>query len=172
MPVYALGEHLPQIHPEAYHHPDAVVIGQVRIGAGASIWPTAVLRGDSGAITIGEQTNIQDGVVIHARAGDDTVIGNGVVVGHNAHIEGAIIEDGALIGSGSVVLPGARIGRYALVAAGAVVAPGKVVPALARAIGVPASITENVMSEGHSDANVEVYVQQAQRYLNELRRLD
>lgn len=172
MPIYALGALEPQIHPDAFVHPDAVVIGHVTIGAHASIWPTAVVRGDTDQITIGARTSIQDGVVIHARSGEPTLIGEGVVVGHNAHIEGAIVEDGALIGSGSVVLPGAQIGRYALVAAGAVVAPKKSVPALARAMGVPAIVTENAVSEGHSDPNVQTYLELAARYREQLRKLN
>lgn len=171
MPIYALGAFEPEIHPEAYVHPDAVIIGQVTIGANSSVWPTAVLRGDTDRIVVGERSSIQDGVIIHVRQGEPTIIGDGVVVGHNAHIEGATIADGALIGSASTVLPGATVGEYALVAAGALVAPKKEVPALARAMGVPATIALNVMSRGHSDENAAVYVELANRYRNELRRL-
>ena len=104
MPVYALGAEVPEIHSDAYVHPDAVVIGRVRIGADASVWPTAVLRGDDGAIVVGPRTSVQDGTIVHATGRHDTVIGAECVVGHNAHLEGCTIEDRCLVGSGSVVL--------------------------------------------------------------------
>ena len=88
MPVYALGDLVPEIHPEAFVHPDATVIGAVTIGAGSTVWPCAVLRGDSGPITVGARTSIQDGAVIHAAGRLSTVIGDGCVVGHLAHLEG------------------------------------------------------------------------------------
>ena len=128
MAVYALGDRVPDIHPDAYVHPDAVVIGAVTLAAGTSIWPQAVLRGDYGTISVGIGSNIQDGTVIHCTAVDATVIGSGCVVGHNAHIEGSTIEDHCLIASGSVVLNGTVIGTGSIVAAGAVVANKMQVP--------------------------------------------
>ena len=170
--IYALGDQVPEIHPDAYVHPDAVVIGSVSIGAGATIWPGAVLRGDSGAIRVGERTSIQDGTIVHATSHDDTVVGAGCVVGHNAHLEGCVIADGCLIGSMSVVLNGARVGAGALIAAGAVVRPGTDVPPLAMAAGVPARIRENVVEPGAYARSAERYVANGQRYKQELRRLD
>ena len=93
MPVYALGDLEPTIHPDAYVHPDAVVIGNVTIGAQASVWPTAVLRGDDGRIEVGPRTSVQDGSIIHCTAHEPTIIGAEVTVGHNVHIEGAVIGD-------------------------------------------------------------------------------
>lgn len=171
MPIYALGDLAPDIHPDAYVHPDAVVIGRVTLGAEASVWPGAVLRGDSGRIVVGARTSIQDGTVIHCTEVDDTIIGADVTVGHCAHLEGCTVGDRALIGSGSIVLNGASVGEGALVAAGAVVGPNKVVPAKARAMGVPARITEDAMS-GDPDVAVPLYVHKAARYRRELRRLD
>ncbi len=104
MPIYALGDRVPSIHDDAYVHPDAVVIGDVRIGADSSIWPGAVLRGDYGTIIVGERTSIQDGAVIHAVDEYPTVIGDDCVIGHLAHLEGCVIHDRVLIGSGSIVL--------------------------------------------------------------------
>src|SRR5262245_29983731 len=104
MAVYALGDLVPQVHADAYVHPEAVVIGAVHIGAGASIWPAAVLRGDFGRIEIGRLSSIQDGTVVHTTAEWPTVVGSECVVGHNAHLEGCRIGDGCLIGSGSTVL--------------------------------------------------------------------
>src|SRR5689334_7175794 len=119
MPVYRLDDLVPQIHPEAYLHPDAVVIGAVTIGAGSSVWPTAVLRADFGRIEIGERTSIQDGTVLHTTEQWPTVIGNEVVVGHNAHLEGCRVEDRCLIGSGSVVLNRAVVRTGSVVGANA-----------------------------------------------------
>jgi carbonic anhydrase/acetyltransferase-like protein (isoleucine patch superfamily) len=133
MPIYALGDRTPSIHPDAYVHPDAVVIGDVRIGAWSSVWPCAVLRGDYGTIVVGEQTSIQDGSVIHATAEFATLIGDECVIGHLAHLEGCTVHDRALIGNGSIVLHEAVVHRGATVAAGAVVRNLMEVPANAAA---------------------------------------
>ncbi len=172
MAVYALGDRVPEVHPDAYVHPDAVVIGAVSIAAHASIWPGAVLRGDYGHIRVGERTSVQDGTIVHATDRDDTVIGAGCVVGHNAHLEGCTIGDGALIGSMSAVLNGAQVGDEALIAAGAVVRPGTVVPPRAMATGVPARIREDVVVPGAYARSAQKYVDNAARYATELRRLD
>ena len=116
------------------------MIGDVTIGAEASIWPGAVLRGDYGTITVGDRTSIQDGAVIHATSELSTTIGADCVVGHLAHMEGCVIEDGSLIGSGSIVLHNAVVRSGALVGAGAVVSGGTEVPSGAMALGVPAKI--------------------------------
>ena len=104
MPVYAIGDRTPSIDPAAFVHPDAVIIGDVTIGPESTVWPTAVLRGDHGSVRVGARTSIQDGTVVHCTAELPTVIGDDCVVGHNAHLEGAVVEDRCLIGSGSVVL--------------------------------------------------------------------
>ena len=143
MPVYALDDMVPAIDPEAYVHPDAVVIGAVELAAGASVWPGAVLRGDHGFIKIGERTSIQDGTIVHTTHDWPTLIGADCVVGHRAHLEGCVVEDACLIGSGSLVLNRARVETGAVVAAAALVREDMVVPAGALAVGVPASIREN-----------------------------
>lgn len=171
MTIYALGERVPDIHPDAYVHPDAVVIGTVVIGAQASIWPGAVLRGDYGEIRVGERTSVQDGTVVHATGRDATLIGADCVVGHNAHLEGCVVEDGSLIGSMSAVLNGAVVGAGALVAAGAVVPPGTVVPARALAAGVPAKIREDAVEVGAFAHGAAAYVANAARYATQLRRI-
>lgn len=172
MPVYALGERTPQIDPSAFVHPDAVVIGDVRIGPEASVWPTAVLRGDHGAIVVGAQTSIQDGTVIHCTSELDTVIGARCVVGHNAHLEGCTVHDDSLVGSGSVLLHRVEVGPHAMVAAGAVVSPGTVVPERARAIGVPARVKEDAVTPGEFAGMVAVYVRNVHWYNADLRRID
>ncbi len=172
MAVYALGDRVPSIDPSAFVHPDAVVIGSVSIGPDSSVWPGAVLRGDSNTITVGARTSIQDGSVIHCTHREATVIGNDCVVGHLAHMEGCIVEDGALIGSGSVVLPRARVGVGALVAAGAVVPNDVTVPALALARGVPAKIVEGAAPQDVIAESVTTYVHNAAWYRTALRRID
>ncbi len=172
MPLYALGDRAPDIHPTAFVHPDAVLIGDVRVGPESSVWPTAVLRGDHGSIRIGAQTSVQDGSILHCTDELDTVIGDRCTIGHNVHLEGCTIHDDSLIGSGSVVLHRATIGPHALVGAGALVTNGTVVPAFARALGVPARITLDAITEGDFAENVAVYVHNAHWYRADLRRLD
>jgi len=172
MPRYALGDSEPDIHPDAYVHPDAVVIGNVTIGAEASVWPTAVLRGDDGRIEVGARTSVQDGSIIHCTASQPTIIGAEVTVGHNVHIEGATIGDRALISSGSVVLNGSTVGTGAVVAAGAVVSPNAEIPARAMALGIPARVREGYeVPEGAFAYAVDSYVQRGKRFRAELRRL-
>jgi carbonic anhydrase/acetyltransferase-like protein (isoleucine patch superfamily) len=172
MAIYALGEFVPRIHPDAFVHPDAVVIGAVEIGALSSVWPGAVLRGDDGDIVVGERTSIQDGVVVHTWDENPTRIGSGCVIGHLAHLEGCVIGDDALVGSGAIVLRRAVVESGSLVGAGALVPPGRVVPSGAQAVGVPA-----VIKEGRADAadiadSAQKYVDRVAWYKAGLRRLD
>lgn len=171
MPLYAIGERSPQIDPSAFVHPDAVVIGDVTIGPEASVWPTAVLRGDSGRVVVGGRTSVQDGTVVHCTEHDDTVIGQRCVIGHRVHLEGCTIEDDSLVGSGSVVLHGAVVRSGALVAAQALVAPGTEVPSGATALGVPARIRPDSVPEGVIAGSVQTYVANAHWYNAALRRI-
>jgi carbonic anhydrase/acetyltransferase-like protein (isoleucine patch superfamily) len=172
VPVYALGDRVPEIHPSAFVHPDAVVIGSVHVDSEATVWPGAVLIGDYGQIFVGARSSVQDGTVIHATPDLPTRIGTDCVVGHIAHLEGCTIEDGALVGSGSVVLHRAVVGRGAIVGAGAVVSNDTMVPPRAMALGVPARIRPDAVAEGFSDAAVRNYVANGHRYRAELRRID
>lgn len=169
MPIYALGDLEPSIHETAYVHPDAVVIGDVTIGAESSVWPAAVLRGDEGYIRIGERTSIQDGSVIHTTEDHPTVIGNDCVIGHLVHMEGCTVEDHALVGSGAVVLHRAVIGTGALVGANAVVTNDTKVPAGAMALGVPATIREAAVPPEAISIPVASYRARAERFAAELR---
>lgn len=171
MPIYTLGDRVPQIHPDAFVHPDAVVIGDVRIGADSSIWPCAVLRGDYGTIIVGERTSIQDGAVIHAVDEYPTVIGSDCVVGHLAHLEGCTIEDRVLIGSGSIVLHEVVVHSGATVGAGAVVRNRTDVPTNAMALGVPATLRLDSCTEDVAVASAALYAQNGRRYKAELKRL-
>lgn len=172
MAVYALGDRVPTVHPDAYVHPDATVIGAVTIGAEATVWPSAVLRGDYGEIVVGERTSIQDGAIIHATETHPTRIGADCVVGHLAHLEGCTVEDDCLIGSGSIVLHDAVVRSGALVGAGAVVSNRVEVPAGAMALGVPAKIREGAVPPGVFTEAVEKYVANGKRYAEELRRVN
>lgn len=171
MAVYALGDQVPDIHPTAYVHPGATVIGSVTLGEGATVWPGAVLRGDYGAITVGARTSVQDGTVVHTTEAWPTVIGADCVVGHNAHLEGCVVEDRCLVGSGSVVLNRARVETRAVVGAGAVVTEGGVVPSGHTALGVPAKPRPGgIDEEWHAEA-VEMYIANGRRYAAELKRI-
>jgi carbonic anhydrase/acetyltransferase-like protein (isoleucine patch superfamily) len=171
VPIYALGECEPDIDQTAFVHPDAVVIGRVRIGPEASVWPCAVLRGDHGRIEIGARTSVQDGTVVHTTHEWPTLIGAECVVGHNAHLEGCVVADRCLIGSGSVTLSRARVGTGAVVAAGALVPEGFEVPPGALAAGVPARIRKTGMPGQLIDGPMKSYLDTARRYRAELRRL-
>lgn len=172
VPIYAYGEFEPVVHPEAFIHPEAVLIGRVWVGARSSVWPGAVLRGDAGVIRIGEETSIQDGSVLHCTSSLNTLIGSRCVIGHIAHLEGAVVEDDCLIGSGSVVLHRAHIHAGSIVAAGAVLRDDTVVPPRSLALGVPARIKEGVVDPETFRWNVEMYIQNAMNYKTHLRRID
>jgi carbonic anhydrase/acetyltransferase-like protein (isoleucine patch superfamily) len=170
--VYALGDVEPEIHPDAFVHPDATVIGNVTIGAESTIWPQAVLRGDYGRIVVGARTSVQDGAVIHCTRELDTFIGDDCVIGHLAHMECCVIEDGALVGTGAIVLHRAVVRTGALVGAAALVPNGMEVPAGAVAVGVPARVRPDGAHRDDILANAAGYVDNGRRYCKELRRLE
>jgi len=173
MPIYSLGdEWTPEIHPDAFVHPLAVLIGRVTMGPDSSVWPHAVIRADDNAIRIGARSSIQDGAVLHCTHEFETIVGDDCTVGHNAHLEGCTLEDASLAGSGSAVLHGAVISSGALVGANAVVSGGKTVPPNALALGIPARFKENANSREQNLLNAQNYVQRARRYREHLRRLD
>ncbi|HVV24727.1 MAG TPA: gamma carbonic anhydrase family protein [Pseudonocardiaceae bacterium] len=173
MAIYALGELEPTIDPTAYVHPDATVIGDVRLGPSASVWPQAVLRGDYGPVTVGARTSVQDGTVVHSTEFTPAVIGSECVIGHNVHIEGATIADRCLIASGSVVLNGTVVEEGAVVGAGAVISFNGHVPARRMALGVPAKVREGYeVPEGAWQAIVDKYVENIAVFRAKLRRLD
>lgn len=172
MPVYELNGRSPQIHESAFIHPDAVLIGDVRIGANSSIWPSAVLRGDSSFIQIGEDTSIQDGSIIHCQTQNPTIIGSRCVVGHNTHLEGCVIEDKCLIGSGSTILEKVLVKKGALIAAQSLVPPGKTIPEKALALGVPVKIKENAVEENSFEDGVNHYLELTKIYKNTLKKIN
>jgi len=173
MPIYALEPGWePQIHPDAFVHPDAILIGRVVVGAQSSIWPCAVVRADDNEIRIGARTSIQDGAVLHCTEELPTIIGDDCTVGHNAHLEGCTLENQSLVGSGSIVLHGSVVSTGALVGANALVPGGKTVPPNAMALGVPATFREDANSAEANQYNADTYIARAARYRANLRRVD
>ena len=140
MPLYALDDLSPTIHPDAWVAPSADLIGDVRLGQGASVWFGAVIRADNTPIIIGECSNIQDGAVGHSDPGAPLVIGARVTVGHQAILHGCTVGNQALIGMGARVLNGAIIGANCLVGAGALVTEGKAFEPGMLIVGSPARV--------------------------------
>jgi carbonic anhydrase/acetyltransferase-like protein (isoleucine patch superfamily) len=131
---------LPRVAEGAFLAPTAVLIGDVEVQAGASIWFGAVLRGDFGGIVVGAGSSVQDNCVLHTAHEQPTLVGANVTIGHLCMLEGCVIEDGALIGMNSTVLNGSRVGAGSVVAAGSVVREGFIVPPNVLVAGVPASV--------------------------------
>jgi carbonic anhydrase/acetyltransferase-like protein (isoleucine patch superfamily) len=159
----------PQIAPSVWIDPTAVLIGDVTIGERSSIWPNAVLRGDVHKITIGEETNIQDGSVLHVEENlFSLTIGNRVTVGHSVCLHGCVVEDDSLIGIGAIVLNGARIGAGSVIAAGALVPEGMDIPPGSLAMGVPAKVRRSVSPEEQERfrLNAQHYVDLRAKYLD------
>jgi carbonic anhydrase/acetyltransferase-like protein (isoleucine patch superfamily) len=128
-------------------HPSAVLIGDVRMGDGVSVWPQAVLRADYNSITVGSRTNIQDGAVVHNDHGHPAAIGDDCVVGHRAVVHGCVIGNRCLIGIGAIVLNGAVVGDECVIGAGAVVTEGKAIPPRSMVLGVPGKVVRAVSDE-------------------------
>ncbi len=138
-------EWVPEVHPSAWVHALASVIGDVKLGASVTVWPGAVLRGDMGPIEVGESSNIQDGAVCHDTGGRSTTrIGARVTVGHRAVLHGCVIEDDCLVGMGAIVMDNAVIGRGSVVGAGALVPAGRVIAPGSLVIGAPARVARLV----------------------------
>jgi carbonic anhydrase/acetyltransferase-like protein (isoleucine patch superfamily) len=172
--VYQLGTHLPQIDPSAWIADSAAVIGQVTLGADCSVWFGAVLRADNDRIVIGRGSNVQDGSVLHTDEGIAVVLGEHVLVGHQCMLHGCEVGDGSLVGIQAVILNGARIGRNCLVGAGSLVTEGKVFPDNSLIMGSPAKVVREMAPEqiAQMRRGAPHYVQQAQRYREQLRRID
>ena len=158
---------VPRIHPDAWVAPNAVVLGDVEIGAGTSVWYGCVLRGDTNFIRIGARSNIQDGTIIHVNAGrEPAVIGAEVTVGHAAIIHACTLEDGAFVGMGATVLDGATIEGGGVLAAGGVLPPGKRIPAGELWMGNPARPSRVLTAEARAQfaRTAAHYVELAKRH--------
>jgi len=137
--------HTPRLDPGSWAHETAVLIGDVHLATGASVWPTAVLRGDMGLVSIGRDSNIQDGTVCHDTTEiSETVVGERVTVGHRVVLHGCRIEDECLIGMGAIVMDNVVVGRGSLVAGGALIPPGRVIPPGSFVVGFPGRVVRPV----------------------------
>lgn len=163
---YRLGDFAVETHPQSWAAPNATLIGKVRLQAGASVWFGAVLRGDNELIDIGENSNVQDGTVMHTDAGIPLTIGKGVTIGHNAMLHGCIVEDYSLIGINAVVLNGAHIGKHCIIGANSLIPEGKVIPDGSLVMGSPGKVVRELTDEQKRklEASALHYVENARRY--------
>ena len=170
MPLYQLGSRRPRVHPSVFVAPTASVIGDVEVGEGSSVWYGAVLRGDEAPIRIGANTSIQDNAVIHCSHDLPTVVGNQVTVGHSALLEGCVVEDGALVGMGAILLQRSRLGRGAILAAGSVLREEAEIGDSMLAAGTPAEVKKQVAPDGRWTGGrpVRVYRELAQAHATSL----
>lgn len=168
--LFALHGKTPKIDPTAFVAPNAVLIGDVTLEANSSVWFGCVLRGDAGPIVVGENSNVQDGAVMH----EQTILGTGVTVGHMALVHNARIGNNVLIGLGAVIYGGSEIGEGAVVAAGAVCVPGTRIPPNMVAMGIPAKATRECRDRDREMVRRSAgsYVNHRARYLAELEPAD
>ena len=173
MAVYQLDTLTPRLHETAYVADSAQVIGNVELAEGASIWFGAILRGDNDAMTIGKNSNVQDGSMLHSDPGFPLTLGENVTIGHQVMLHGCTVGDGSLIGIKAVVLNGAKIGKNCLVGAGALVTEGKEFPDGSMILGSPAKVVRELTQEqiaGVARA-AQHYVDNARRYAAGLKKL-
>ena len=173
MAIYRLEQDTPEIAETAYVAESAVVVGKVKLEEHASVWFNVSIRGDNELIHIGENSNVQEGAVLHTDIGYPMQIGNNVTIGHLAMVHGCTIGDGSLIGIKAVVLNGARIGKNCLVGAGALVTEGKEFPDNSLIIGAPAKVARSLTPEdiARVQAGTASYVQRAQLFKTSLKRI-
>jgi carbonic anhydrase/acetyltransferase-like protein (isoleucine patch superfamily) len=143
----SLGGRHPRIHPSAWIAPNATVIGDVTMAQRSSLWYSAVIRADSDSITVGQDSNIQDGCVLHSDPGHPLVIGAGVTVGHGARLHGCQIDDDVLIGIGTTILNGTSIGRGSILGAGTVLPEGVAIPPCSLVVGVPGKVRRMINTD-------------------------
>jgi carbonic anhydrase/acetyltransferase-like protein (isoleucine patch superfamily) len=173
MAIYQLGEYAPEIDASAFVADSANLIGKVTLEANASVWFGATIRGDNERITIGENSNVQEGTVMHTDVGYPLVIGKGVTIGHQAMLHGCTVGDGALIGIQAVILNGAKIGKGCLVGAGALVTEGKEFPDNSLILGSPAKVVRTLTEEDllRLQASAASYVARGQLYKAQLKHI-
>ena len=171
---YRLGQSSVDVHPESWVAPNATLVGKVKLEQGASVWFGAVLRGDNELIHIGEQSNVQDGTVMHTDMGFPLTLGKGVTIGHNAMLHGCTVGDYSLIGINAVVLNGAKIGKYCIIGANTLIGEGKEIPDGSLVVGSPGKVVRE-LSEAQKnmlEASAAHYVHNAQRYARDLAEQD
>jgi carbonic anhydrase/acetyltransferase-like protein (isoleucine patch superfamily) len=174
MAIYALGDRVPSIGEGAWIAENATVAGSVSLGDRVNIWFGAIVRGDNDPITIGENTNIQDGSVLHTDDGVPLTIGKNVTVGHMAMLHGCTIGDNSLIGINAVILNGAVIGKHCLIGAKALVAENKVIPDRSLVVGTPGRIIRTLTDEevAKFEISAKAYIEAAAQYEASLQRID
>ena len=145
--IRTLNGDAPALGPGAFVHDAAEVIGRVRLGARTSVWPGAVIRGDTEDIEVGDETNVQDGAVLHSDPGLPCRVGARVTIGHLACVHGCVVEDEVVVGIGAIVLNGARVGAGSVIGAGAVVPEGAQIPPGSLAFGMPAKVVRPTTPE-------------------------
>ena len=157
-------------HPDSWTAPGATLVGKVRLDAGASVWFGAVLRGDNELIHIGENSNVQDGTVMHTDMGFPLTIGRSVTIGHNAMLHGCSVGDFSLIGINAVVLNGAKIGKYCIIGANTLIPEGKEIPDGSLVMGSPGKVVRELTEQQKKmlEASAAHYVHNAQRYARDL----
>jgi len=173
MSIYQLGEHAPEIDASSFVADSATLVGKVSLHANTSVWFGATLRGDNERITIGENSNVQEGTVMHTDMGYPLTVGKNVTIGHQAMLHGCTIGDGALIGIQAVILNGAKIGAGCLVGAGALVTEGKEFPENSLIIGSPAKAVRTLTTEDTARllASADSYVQRGQLFKTQLKKI-
>jgi carbonic anhydrase/acetyltransferase-like protein (isoleucine patch superfamily) len=173
MAIYQLGEQAPEIDASSFVADSATIIGKVTLEANASVWYGATLRGDNERITIGENSNVQEGTVMHTDMGFPLTLGKNVTVGHQAMLHGCTVGDGSLIGIQAVILNGARIGKGCLVGAGALVTEGKEFPDGSLILGSPAKVVRTLTEEDllRLQASAASYVARGQLFKAQLKKI-
>lgn len=173
MTLYALGDHKPQVDADAWVAPDANIIGNIILDAGASVWFGATLRGDNEVIHVGAGSNVQENCVFHTDMGFPLVIGENCTIGHKAMLHGCTIGDNSLIGMGATVLNGAKIGKNCLIGAGALITEGKVIPDGSLVMGAPGKVVRQLDDQAIQalTASALHYTQNAARFRRDLKPL-
>ena len=171
---YRLDQSRVDAHPDSWVAPNATLVGKVKLEPGASVWFNAVLRGDNELIHIGENSNVQDGTVMHTDMGFPLSVGKGVTIGHNAMLHGCTVGDYSLIGINAVVLNGAKIGKYCIIGANSLIAEGKEIPDGSLVVGSPGKVVRELNEQQMKmlEASAAHYVHNAQRYARELAEQD
>ncbi len=164
--LIAIPPYHPRVDPQAFVAPSADLVGHVLVEARASVWFQAILRAESAPITIGPESNVQDGSCAHSEPGFPVVIGRGVTIGHGVILHGCTVEDGALVGMGAIVLDGARIGAEALVGAGTLVLGGRAVPPRTLFAGAPGKVIRDLREDDLAQLRQSAasYVERTRRY--------
>ena len=170
---YRLGDARVEAHPESWIAPTAAVIGKVRLDKGASVWFGAVLRGDNELIHIGENSNVQDGSVMHTDMGFPLTLGKSVTVGHNVMMHGCTVDDYSLIGINAVILNNAVVGKQCIIGANTLIPEGKVIPDRSLVVGAPGRIVRQLTDEelARIARGNQHYVENWQRYRREMREI-